>query len=1164
MGEARRKMNKLKNFPLAVVLLVLLSLTDICFAADNVAISKNQIETAAKNANTPAAKVAYEKIKAVYADPQKLRSAGKLENAVKSTRKAYLDYAAETEKIYRRGNVSAKEALDDLQNLRQIWDIADYLSREQYGQSFLDFELLNARRSVVALAGEILAASGVKLADSPILKDAFCLDAAMKVCEGEVRHLKEIKSNEEEILDKEIELLFYYSALGYGSEATQLGEKILPEAKKVFAKNREKILSVMSVLGEEYAMGGDFAGSEKIINERLSHIAQNPMDKEQDAKDTLAAQNDLIQIYFMQDRYLEGIKLLNDVLPNTDKLAADDTTKGLLLLSACSALDSQGLYKKADAMWRSMPKNSDITLDAIRVRSDMTRNKIYYGVTLANDFTLTMTDSIHWGSDHHMTLQDLCNVSSDYLKMGNAADALFVAQKAKELSGKRYGEGHPATIRAKMALADAYRLAGKGEFALKLDTEAQRECQSLYGNDAAPTLKAAFSLAADYALMGKSDQAQKLYEDNIISYRQKYGATDTELPWSAMNSLAMLCLEKGNLREALNLCNHIISAKRSFREQLSPEDTKTLLNVARYYYLSGNFDKADEYYDKTLASYEHLRRNAILTDEYLSGWFAGVVTVYKEQILTYINSQKSAAEILRLSDMCKARNLADRYNEYLALEKGDVKDEDKTQAKKFAAKISMLDEVLNKARQEGSDDLALSLISAKLWTLLDEHNFKNTLAEKYPVYKKLRESNLEKGSSFAEKLSAIPQCSYFVDYSLLPDKILITLAQKDRVIAAKTVDADKNFLRQCEIYRELLSVRNIDAFQERYGYLYKDLSGNYYVSETITERGIVGEDKDFNAARKELAKVLGNKLLSPLSEYLPADANNFIISPDGVLANIPFETLAYKKGIFIDEVDVSYVPSLSTLQLMINRKTAVANGKKEIFAVGAVDYGRYAAKSEERGFPFERGGDRAAILAKMGDMKWNYLPWTGEEVKSVAALFPRSSVVLKGKDASERRLREMDRSGELANYRYLLFSSHGLYVPPKPELSAILLRPDDNQKDGAYEYNGYVTVGEWMGYNLNTDLVYLSACESGLGKFESGEGVVGIPYALTVAGNKSAVMSLWNVGDKFAADFSTEFFTKVSKGDTPKTALSKTKREFMKDRRYGNPSVWSAFLLYGE
>ena len=131
----------------------------------------------------------------------------------------------------------------------------------------------------------------------------------------------------------------------------------------------------------------------------------------------------------------------------------------------------------------------------------------------------------------------------------------------------------------------------------------------------------------------------------------------------------------------------------------------------------------------------------------------------------------------------------------------------------------------------------------------------------------------------------------------------------------------------------------------------------------------------------------------------------------------------------------------------------------------------------------------------------------------------------------------------------------------RPELNSIVLSQGLRNKD----FDGYITVGEWFGYNLNSDLVYLSACETGLGEYQSGEGIIGIPYALTVAGNKDTVMSLWKVDDTVTSKFVPTFFQKLREGKSEVQALNETKREFMKipNPKFNNPSAWAPFLLYG-
>ena len=179
----------------------------------------------------------------------------------------------------------------------------------------------------------------------------------------------------------------------------------------------------------------------------------------------------------------------------------------------------------------------------------------------------------------------------------------------------------------------------------------------------------------------------------------------------------------------------------------------------------------------------------------------------------------------------------------------------------------------------------------------------------------------------------------------------------------------------------------------------------------------------------------------------------------------------------------------------------------------------------------------------------------------MAALFPPDTRrVYKKKQASEKVLRNLDTSGDLAGYKILLFATHGIFNPKVPELSALVLSQVGNQAPE----NGYITVSKWMAYNLRSDLVYLSACQTGLGKAQDGEGIIGIPYALCIAGNQDTIMTLWETDDEKARAFSVSFFKKLRLGQGPVQALSATKREFLHGRGSDrNPNSWAAFLLYG-
>ena len=1097
----------------------------------------------------------------------------KTKDLQKNNRDVYLDYLNKLNSFYDDDKATTSEIISDLKDLKKLNDFAQGVQQQKYGAGFTDFDLMNRARNLLPKIGRRLAEKNLDNLEQleAELNDPIFYPVFMEIYSAEVQRLKnKFPANSPEVLSAEIKLLNYYSILGYSAEAISLGEKILPVTEKVFQQDSEKILSVMNVLGDEYATTGKFSDCEKIINRRLDFAKKIPNSEEK----ILAAQNDLVRLYLKQDKYLEGLQLLNEILPAAQNLPNDSATKSKILLSSCIVLDSQGQFENANNLYRKIPEpDLDVTVEKLRVMSDIVRSKIFHGFTLSDDLMLVGTDSALLGNSHHQTLNDLCNLSGDYLKIGNNLDALAVAEKTLQLSRDRYGELHPITIKANQTLANVFRSSGEVEKAFNLDQEVHEKILRVFGKNSAEEIKINLSVAADKMLLGKVGEAKKMFEDNIIKYRKNYGSVNNDLPWTAMNQLAVLCLANGSYNSALELCDNIRASKRNFQSRISTEDTKTLLTTARAYRLSGQLDTAEDYYKKTLTGFEGVRKYSLLTDDYLSEWFAQVVPVYKEQLLTNFENGKSAEEIFLLSDLCKARNLADRYNEYLALAKGGISETEIKQHDEFSAKISVLDEEINSARQSGNDFLYLGLEIAKLRTMLDRQRFKTSLENKYPSYKKAREIRLTDQTSAAEKLSAIPAGSYFIDYTILSDKknsdkILVTIADREKILKNFTISIDENFIAQCEIYRQILSVNSVDNFQARYGFLHQVSEDSYKVFPTPNENGLVTENYELTEAKKILSEVLGKILLSPLEKNLPPDATDWIICPDGVLATLPFETLQYKNKNLLDSAEISYVPSLSVLKLMSERgeQNKNLNSRQSLFAVGGVDYGRYSATEDgNKNFQFRGSlrGDYESVLNKMNDLKWKFLSASASEVDNVAKFFPNDSTKLEGRDATERKLKQLDSSGELKNYKYLLFATHGMYVPPKPELSSILFRPDDNPVGNRYEFDGYVTVGEWMNYHLNSDLVFLSACESGLGKFQAGEGVVGIPYGLCVAGNKSTIMTLWNIGDKSTEKFTSTFFAKISQGKSAKTALTETKREFASSQQFANPSIWSAFVLYG-
>jgi CHAT domain-containing protein len=123
-------------------------------------------------------------------------------------------------------------------------------------------------------------------------------------------------------------------------------------------------------------------------------------------------------------------------------------------------------------------------------------------------------------------------------------------------------------------------------------------------------------------------------------------------------------------------------------------------------------------------------------------------------------------------------------------------------------------------------------------------------------------------------------------------------------------------------------------------------------------------------------------------------------------------------------------------------------------------------------------------------------------------------------------------------------------------------RPDANPSD-----DGYLTAAEATAMDLEgTELVTLSACETGLGGVQSGEGVYGLQRSLAVAGARSTLLSLWKVDDGMTATFMERYYNRLKAGQGRADALRNTQAEFRnhKNSTYNDIRVWGAFQLSGD
>jgi CHAT domain-containing protein len=165
------------------------------------------------------------------------------------------------------------------------------------------------------------------------------------------------------------------------------------------------------------------------------------------------------------------------------------------------------------------------------------------------------------------------------------------------------------------------------------------------------------------------------------------------------------------------------------------------------------------------------------------------------------------------------------------------------------------------------------------------------------------------------------------------------------------------------------------------------------------------------------------------------------------------------------------------------------------------------------------GREAEELLRRSRGPVFQPLPGTRREVQAIAKLFTKADQLL-GSDASEERLDRLAEGGKLKEYRFLHLATHGAANAKEPLLSYLALAQDklpDPLKqvlDGKPAYTGQLTAAHIQTtWKLDADLVTLSACQTGLGKYEHGEGYLGFAQGLFLAGARSLVLSQWSVDD---------------------------------------------------
>jgi len=298
----------------------------------------------------------------------------------------------------------------------------------------------------------------------------------------------------------------------------------------------------------------------------------------------------------------------------------------------------------------------------------------------------------------------------------------------------------------------------------------------------------------------------------------------------------------------------------------------------------------------------------------------------------------------------------------------------------------------------------------------------------------------------------------------------------------------------------------------------------------------------------QAASNIYQKLVAPVAARLP---KHVVFVPDGVLGYVPFEALLVEKPAnparwnthryLLNDHIVSYCYSATLLREMRYRRH------------------RQQPTLDFLGFAPQYDGD-TALLAKLfpyaNDMRKGLqpLPHSGEEVFRSARLLGGQSFV--GAEATEAKFVEMADQA-----RILHLATHGQANDRSGDYCFLAFeeREDSLENELLYARDIY-------NLQLNADLVTLSACETGIGELQGGEGIISLARAFAYAGAKGIVTSLWSVSDAKTKDLMVDFYKNLRSGALKDDALRQAKLDYLKRNRgqAAHPFFWAGFIGIGD
>jgi CHAT domain-containing protein/Tfp pilus assembly protein PilF len=942
---------------------------------------------------------------------------------------------------------------------------------------------------------------------------------------------------------------------GQYNRAIALAKSALDIAEKETIRHPPTIATSLNSLALLYNSQGDYTLSEELYKRSLA-IFEKALGPEH--LDVARSLNNLALLYNDQGQYEKAEPLLQRSLAIREKaLGPDhaDTAAGLnslaeLYRNRAQYAQAEPLLKRSLAIWEK---------------------------------TL--------GLDHPNVAANLNNLAALYKSQGRYEKAELLFKRALAIKEKALGPDHPDVALTLNHLAELYSNQGQYEKAELLFKRTLAILEKTLGPGHPYVAFSLNNLGNLYSNQGRYAQAEPLYKHSLAIEEKAFGPEHPDVAVS-LNNLGDLYSKQGQYERAEPRYQLSLAIWEKILGPDHPHVALSLHNLAGLYKDQGQYEKAEPLYKRSLAILEKV---------------LGLDHPYVAMSLTNLSiNARARGEMARSVEFFGRANAIREHHLRLLLTKGSEYEKRAymtTINSDIDVRISL--DQGSAARVAGSARLALTTLLQRKGRVLDAladsfGDLRRRLSpEDTTLLDQLSSVNAQRATMYLHATQAkIAPEQYHREMARLEEeaqaleaRISASSAEFRALAQPITLEGVQQAIPSGAALVEFAVYRPFDpkakTLGERWGparyVAYVLRPEGDPVSVDVGEARIIGRlvgDLRQGLANPSsqfvtrIGRKLDEQIMLPVRRLL-GETRTVLLSPDGALNLVPFGALVDEENQYLmKRYAFTYLSSGRDLLRLQAKVTSRYPGT----IMAEVDFGspREALQAAQT----EPGGakKRSMDFAAGGFLP---LPGTAAEAQAIAKIFPTLKI-LSGKQATESALKQ------LHGPQILHVATHGFFLPivreesleksdlqlagvssmqvPKTEnplLRSGLALANANQLESETE-DGVLTALEAAGLDLwGTKLVVLSACETGVGEVQNGEGVFGLRRSLMIAGSESQVMSLWKVDDHATKDLMVDYYTHLISNKGRSEALRQAQLAMLNSKKYKHPFYWASFIPSG-